>query len=226
MNEVSLLLALLAGLLSFLSPCVLPIVPAYIGRLTTLAEDESPTLHAILFTAGFTSLFAALGLGAAYAGGALGRLLPSVQLPLGLAMIAGGLHLAKVIDIPLLDRGGGRRTVTAPGRIGSALLGVAFAAAWTPCIGIVLGSILGLAATGSDPLGAALLLICYGLGLGLPFVLLALLAERALPLVVGTRRLAALGGRLGGWLVVAIGVLVASGSLPALSRLLPGPGGL
>ena len=102
----------------------------------------------------------------------------------------------------------------------------AFAAAWTPCIGIVLGSILGLAATGSDPLGAALLLICYGLGLGLPFVLLALLAERALPLVVGTRRLAALGGRLGGWLVVAIGVLVASGSLPALSRLLPGPGGL
>ena len=164
--------------------------------------------------------------GAAYAGGALGRLLPSVQLPLGLAMIAGGLHLAKVIDIPLLDRGGGRRTVTAPGRIGSALLGVAFAAAWTPCIGIVLGSILGLAATGSDPLGAALLLICYGLGLGLPFVLLALLAERALPLVVGTRRLAALGGRLGGWLVVAIGVLVASGSLPALSRLLPGPGGL
>ena len=161
MSEVSLLVALLAGLLSFLSPCVLPIVPAYIGRLAALAGDEPPTLHAILFTAGFTTLFAALGIGAAYAGGALGQLLPSVQLPLGLAMIAGGLHLAGVIHIPLLDRGGGRRNVTAPGRVGSALLGIAFAAAWTPCIGIVLGSILALAATGSNPLGATVLLISY-----------------------------------------------------------------
>jgi cytochrome c-type biogenesis protein len=225
-SEVSLLVALLAGLLSFLSPCVLPIVPAYIGRLAALADDESPTLHAILFTAGFTTLFAVLGLGAAYAGGALGRLLPSVQLPLGLAMIAGGLHLAGVIRIPLLDRGGGRRAVTAPGRVGSALLGVAFAAAWTPCIGIVLGSILALAATGSDPLGAALLLISYGLGLGLPVIALALLAGRAAPLLARARRFTALGGRLGGALVVIIGALVASGSLPALSRLLPGLGGL
>ena len=108
----------------------------------------------------------------------------------------------------------------------SALLGVAFAAAWTPCIGIVLGSILALAATGSDPLGAALLLISYGLGLGLPFIALALLAGRAAPLLARARRFTALGGRLGGALVVIIGALVASGSLPALSRLLPGLGGL
>ena len=86
MTEVSLFVALLAGLLSFLSPCVLPIVPAYVGRIAALAGDEPPTLHAILFTAGFTALFALLGLGAAYAGGALGRLLPFVQVPLGLAM--------------------------------------------------------------------------------------------------------------------------------------------
>ena len=226
MTEVSLFVALLAGLLSFLSPCVLPIVPAYVGRIAALAGDEPPTLHAILFTAGFTALFALLGLGAAYAGGALGRLLPFVQVPLGLAMIVGGLHLAGVIRIRLLDRGGGRRTVTVPGRIGSALLGVAFAAAWTPCIGIVLGSILALAATGSDPLGATLLLLCYGIGLGIPFVALAFLAERAAPIFVRARRFNAMGGRIGGLLVVVIGGLVASGSLPALSRLLPGLGGL
>lgn len=226
MSEISLLVALLAGLLSFLSPCVLPLVPAYIGRLAALAHGESPALHALLFAGGFTALFSILGLGAAYAGGAIGGLLPLIQLPLGIAMIAAGAHLAGVLRIPLLDRGGGRRTITAPGRLGSALLGVAFAAAWTPCIGIVLGSILALAATGSDPLGSTLLLVAYGVGLGIPFVVIALLAERAAPLLARMRGLAPIGARAGGALVALIGVLVASGSLPLLSRLLPGLGGI
>lgn len=226
MSDVSLLLAFAAGLLSFLSPCVLPLVPAYIGRLAALAARESAPLHALLFVLGFTTLFAALGLGAAYAGGSIGRLLPIAQLPLGIAMVAGGLHLAGVIRIPLLDRGGGRKTVTARGRIGSLLLGVAFAAAWTPCIGIVLGSILALAATGSDPAGATLLLAAYGVGLGIPFIVLALLAERAMPLLARIRGAATMSARLGGALVVFIGVLIASGSLSTLSRLLPGLGGL
>lgn len=226
MSEISLLVALIAGLFSFLSPCVLPLVPAYIGRLATLARGESPVLHSLLFAGGFTALFSLLGLGAAYAGGAIGGLLPIIQLPLGIAMIAAGGHLAGLLRIPLLDRGGGRRTVTAPGRVGSLLLGIAFAAAWTPCIGIVLGSILALAATGSDPLGSSLLLVAYGLGLGAPFVAIALLAERAAPLLRRVRRLAPIGARIGGALVALIGLLIASGSLPMLSRLLPGLGGI
>lgn len=226
MSEVSLLVALVAGVLSFLSPCVLPLVPAYIGRLAALARNESPALHALLFAGGFTALFSVLGLGAAYAGGAIGSLLPVVQLPLGVAMIVAGGHLAGVLRIPLLDRGGGRRTIAVPGRLGSALLGVAFAAAWTPCIGIVLGSILALAATGSDPIGSTLLLLAYGIGLGIPFVTIALLAERAAPLLVRTRGIAPISARIGGALVALIGALVASGSLPMLSRLLPGLGGI
>ena len=109
MSEVSLLTAVLAGALSFLSPCVLPLVPAYLGRISALNGGEPPVLHAALFVGGFASLFTILGLGAAYAGGALAGLLPAVQLPLGVAVIVGGLHLAGLVRIPLLDRGAAPR---------------------------------------------------------------------------------------------------------------------
>lgn len=87
MSEVSLLTAVAAGLLSFLSPCVLPLVPAYLGRLASLANGESATLHALLFVSGFTALFTLLGVGAAYAGGALGSVLPILQLPLARCLL-------------------------------------------------------------------------------------------------------------------------------------------
>ena len=230
MSEISLLTALLAGALSFLSPCVLPLVPAYLGRLSALKSSESPVLHAMLFVVGFTLLFTLLGLGAAYAGGALAGLLPAIQLPLGIAVIAGGLHLAGLIRIPLLDRSAAPRVVTVAGRFGSLLFGLAFAAAWTPCIGIVLGSILALAATSNDPLGAAALLISYSAGLGVPFVAIALAAERGegyAPRILSTlRRGTRAAGRIGGALVALIGVAISAGLLPLFARYLPGLPGL
>ncbi len=230
MSEISLLTALLAGILSFLSPCVLPLVPAYLGRMSALAKGESATLHTLLFVAGFTLLFTVLGLGAAYAGGALAGLLPVVQLPLGIAVILAGLHLAGLIRIPILDRSQAPRIFSAAGRTGSLLLGVAFAAAWTPCIGIVLGSILALAATGSNSLGAAALLITYSVGLGLPFLLLGAVAEHRkdqLPaLLARLRAKTRSAGRLGGLLVAAIGVAIALGLLPTLARYFPGIQGI
>ncbi len=230
MPEISLLTAILAGALSFLSPCVLPLVPAYLGRISALKGEESPVLHAVLFVGGFTSLFTLLGLGAAYAGGALAGFLPAVQLPLGVAVIAGGLHLAGFVRIPLLDRGAAPRVVRAAGRSGSFLLGLAFAAAWTPCIGIVLGSILALAATSSDPVGATALLLSYSAGLGLPFVLIAVVAARGdggTPRILSSlRRGTRTAGRLGGVLVALIGVAIAAGLLPLLARYLPGLPGL
>jgi len=229
-SEISLLTALLAGALSFLSPCVLPLVPAYLGRLAALRSGESPLLHAMLFVSGFTLLFTILGLGAAYAGGALAGLLPAIQLPIGIAVIIGGLHLAGFIRAPLLDRSVAPRAVTVAGRSGSFLLGLAFAAAWTPCIGIVLGSILALAATSSDPLGAAALLLIYSAGLGIPFAGIALVAERSesrAPRILTTlRRGTRVAGRIGGVLVALIGVAIAAGLLPFLARVLPGLPGL
>jgi len=230
MSEVSLLTAAAAGLLSFLSPCVLPLVPAYLGRLASLAKGESATLHALLFVSGFGALFTLLGIGAAYAGGALGALLPIMQLPLGIVVFFGGLHLAGIVQIPLLDRSQAPRQFSAAGRSGSLLLGAAFAAAWTPCIGIVLGSILALAATGSDPFGSVALLLSYSAGLGLPFIALGIAAERSadrLPVLLSRlRKGTRLAGRVGGLLVAAIGLAIAAGLLPTLARYLPGLQGI
>ncbi|MFM8428660.1 MAG: cytochrome c biogenesis CcdA family protein [Candidatus Limnocylindrus sp.] len=230
MSEISLLTAILAGALSFLSPCVLPLVPAYLGRMSALRGEESPLLHATLFVGGFTSLFTLLGLGAAYAGGALAGLLPAIQLPLGVAVIVGGLHLAGFVRIPMLDRGVAPRAVRAAGRSGSLLLGLAFAAAWTPCIGVVLGSILALAATSTDPLGATALLLSYSAGLGLPFIVIAGIAARGdnrTPQILSSlRRGTGTAGRLGGVLVALIGVAIAAGLLPQFARYLPGLPGL
>ena len=145
-------------------------------------------------------------------------------------MTIGGLHLAGLVRIPQLDRMRAPTPILRGGYLGSLLLGAAFAVAWTPCIGVILGAILGIAAAGSNPGGAALLLALYSLGLALPFLALAAVADRS-PLALqnllgrlrgGTR----IAGVIGGLLVAAIGVLIATGGLTVLSRLLPGIPGL
>lgn len=230
MESVNALTALVAGALSFLSPCVLPIVPAYLGRLAALSAGASRMRHALFFTCGFSLIFIALGISAGYVGGAAGKLLPVVQIPVGVAVTIGGLHLAGLVRIPQLDRMRAPTPILRGGYLGSLLLGAAFAIAWTPCIGVILGAILGIAAAGSNPGGAALLLALYSLGLALPFLALAALADRS-PLALqkllgrlrgGTR----IAGVIGGLLVAAIGVLIATGGLTVLSRLLPGIPGL
>lgn len=230
MESVNALTALLAGVLSFLSPCVLPIVPAYLGRLATLQSGTTHVRHAALFTAGFSLIFIALGVSAGYVGGAAGRLLPILQVPVGIAVTVGGLHLAGLLRVPPLDRMRAPTLTQRRGYLGSLLLGAAFAIAWTPCIGVVLGAILGIAAAGSNPAGAALLLALYSAGLALPFIALALLADRSptalrrtLNRLRGGTRVA---GVVGGLLVAAIGILIATGGLTVLSRIMPGLPGL
>lgn len=230
MESVNALTALAAGVLSFLSPCVLPIVPAYLGRLATLSASASRVRHALLFTAGFSVVFIVLGVSAGYVGGAAGRLLPILQIPVGVAVTAGGLHLAGLLRIPQLDRMRAPTPILRGGFVGSLLLGAAFAIAWTPCIGVVLGAILGIAAAGSNPAGAALLLALYSVGLALPFLVLALVADRspvALQRILGRLRGGTrIAGIVGGLLVAAIGILIATGGLSLLSRVLPGIPGL
>jgi cytochrome c-type biogenesis protein len=230
MESVNALTALLAGTLSFLSPCVLPIVPAYLGRLAALSAGTSRMRHALLFTAGFSAIFIALGISAAYVGGAAGRLLPILQIPVGAAVTVGGLHLAGLLRIPPLDRMRAPTPILRGGYLGSLLLGAAFAIAWTPCIGVVLGAILGIAATGSNPAGAAFLLALYSLGLALPFLALGAVADRSpaalqqiLSRLRGGTRIASI---VGGLLVAVIGVLIATGGLTLLSRIMPGLPGL
>ena len=230
MESVNAFTALVAGALSFLSPCVLPIVPAYLGRLAARSAGTSRMRHALLFTSGFGVVFIALGISAGYVGGAAGRLLPILQIPVGVAVTVGGLHLAGILRIPQLDRMRAPTPILRGGYIGSLLLGSAFAIAWTPCIGVVLGAILGIAAAGSNPAGAALLLALYSLGLALPFLALAAVADRSpatLQLIMGRLRDGTrIAGVVGGLLVAAIGLLIATGGLTLLSRIMPGLPGL
>jgi len=195
MTVPSLALALLAGLASFLSPCVLPMVPAYIGylggRAVTAPEESRPNrlttfLHALAFVLGFSAVFVSLGAAA----GGLGRLLRAdwVRWLGGLVMVFFGLALMGAVKLPVLytERRLHLRAGLNWGYLSSALVGVSFAAGWTPCVGPVLGAILALGASQETAGQAALLLTAYSLGLGVPFLLVGLAVDR---MGAGLRRL-------------------------------------
>lgn len=179
--------ALVAGLLSFLSPCVLPLVPPYLCFLggTTFdqlsGEDETPrhvyvtvVLSSIAFVLGFTTVFVALGATASVLGQVLMANFALLSKIAGVVIIIAGLHFLGVLHIPILHREARYHAETRPaGLIGAYVIGLAFAFGWTPCIGPVLGAILAVAA-GEDSVRQGVgLLFVYSLGLGIPFVLAA-----------------------------------------------------
>jgi cytochrome c-type biogenesis protein len=229
---LSLGLAFVAGLLSFLSPCVLPLVPSYVTFVTGMTLDEltargrhaarrHATLHALLFVLGFTLVFVALGATATALGAALRRALPLLQ-QLGGVVIAGfGLSLLGVLRVPSLMRERRVHLASKPAGIaGSLLVGVAFGAGWTPCIGPVLASILLYAGMEATMTRGMLLLVAYSLGLGIPFLVAAVGFNWYL---AGARRVMRwlrpleLGA---GALLVVMGVLLFTGRFTALSSFL------
>lgn len=192
-GEVTVPLALLAGVLSFVSPCVLPLIPVYLGYLTgsTIATDEKGQkafagrlvafAHALSFVAGFTLVFVALGMLIGALGGLLDTLIGMFVRLGGMLLILFGLHTTGVLRFPFLFQQ--KRFEVgleqSPGYLRSLLVGMAFAAGWTPCIGPLLGAVLTLAAQGQEPLRAAFLLLVYSVGMGVPFLLMALLLTQA-----------------------------------------------
>jgi cytochrome c-type biogenesis protein len=248
-GDYTLLVAVAAGLISFLSPCVLPLVPAYLGQLTAVAvaagQDGlgrpsrwTALRHAIAFVAGFGTVFTLLGVTAAFAGGALADYIPTLRVVGGVILVVMGLSLAGLLRIPFLERtwrpldagaSAGVTTMTggmslAPaeagfgGRVGSRLvggraglgtsfaLGSIFAIGWTPCIGVILGGILTMAAVAETKLQGALLLVGYTLGLGIPFLVIAVFYDRAPTLMRPLVRHGRVVSLIGGLLVVAIGL--------------------
>ncbi len=161
-----------AGLLSFATPCVLPLVPAYLSAIGARSTDPRRALIASLpFVLGFSLVFIALGAGAGFAGGALTEhRLQLVKLS-GIVIVAMGLVMLGLIRLPALDRTFAPGLGPARASGSSVLLGGAFGLAWTPCIGPVLGSILTLAATGATAARGAALLAAYAAGLAVPFML-------------------------------------------------------
>jgi cytochrome c-type biogenesis protein len=257
-SDLTFLVAVGAGLISFLSPCVLPLVPAYLGQLTAVAvAGSAPGLrpprwlairHSIAYVLGFGAVFTLLGVTATYVAGPLFDYLPLLRQVGGVILVVLGLSLAGIVRIPLLERtwrpleagaaaevasrtgtmalataglgasggsgaGGsssgeilGRRLVGAGGLASSFGLGAIFAIGWTPCIGVILGSILTLAASSSSKLQGGLLLAGYTVGLGIPFLAVGALYDRAPGLLRPLVRHGRLVSLVGGLLVAAIGV--------------------
>lgn len=186
-SQLSIGVAFLAGLASFLSPCVLPLVPIYLAQLVGQSIHQSSEvkmqpslrvvtfLHAALFVFGFTLAFVALGAAASSLGSFLQAHLVLVRQIGGVILIVIGLHLTGILKLPFLY---GQKRITfrpeRPSYPASFLIGVTFAIAWSPCIGPILGSILALAAGTATLRQGVLLLLAYSLGLGVPFLLLGL----------------------------------------------------
>ena len=205
-------LAFAAGLLSFLSPCVLPLVPSYLG---VLGGGKSPLGRALGFVAGFGLVFIMLGATASY----LGAVLEPHKILIGkvgaLLIVAFGLFMLGVLRLPALMRDS--RNLMEAERYGAVALGAAFAFGWSPCVGPILGSILALAASNASlPQGVALL-GAYTLGLAAPFLLAALLWRRLN--VRGISRYSPIFEKVGGAVLIVVGVLILTGEFTRLAGL-------
>jgi cytochrome c-type biogenesis protein len=217
----------LAGIVSFLSPCVLPLVPPYLGYLGGTTIDRMThaekiddhlwrrvVLASVFFVLGFTTVFVALGAGASALGQWVQTHKGELSIVAGLVIIVFGLHFLGVLRIPILYRQARfRADVQGATLAGAFVMGLAFAFGWTPCIGPVLATVLTLAASEGSVGAGVRLLTVYSLGLGLPFILAAVAIG---PFIAFLRRFRKHMGRVEmvmGLLLVATGILMLTGSL-------------
>ncbi|HEV2236446.1 MAG TPA: cytochrome c biogenesis protein CcdA [Ktedonobacterales bacterium] len=225
MTGITLLTTFAAGLASFLSPCILPLVPVYLAQLVgpgvALARADAaaaplsaaPRLRALAhmgaFVAGFSVVFIALGATASRLGGLLAAHQTLLRQVGAVALVGFGLHVAGVVRLPWLEREGRLRWRSGrPGYASSLVIGVIFGLGWTPCVGPLLTSALILAAQAATLGAGVALLAAYALGLGIPFLLVGVAFDRVLPRL---RRLAPytpLIERVAGMLLVALGVAI------------------
>ncbi|MDT7541713.1 MAG: cytochrome c-type biosis protein [Acidobacteriota bacterium] len=236
--NITVLIAFLAGLASFLSPCVLPLVPGYISLMSGVSAEHlkgeagsraaarrAVILNSLAFNAGLSMIFISLGAAAGLVGAAIISN-PWVRIIGGVVIIAFGLQLIGVIKIGALYRDTRKFSEERPrGLFGSFALGLAFAAGWTPCIGPILGGIIGLAATSGGWKSGLLLSSFYAAGLALPFLLTGLLLNQFLGFYTWFRRHLHKVEVVSGVLLIAIGLLIATNNVTRMasvaSRFLP-----
>jgi len=225
MNSISVPLVFLAGLLSFLSPCVLPLVPIYLSYLSGSSMSGNPTSnrwhvlsHALLFVGGFTVIFIILfGLPTTILGSAFQQYKDWITRIGGGILVLFGLHTMGVITIPILnmtrrvDLGSGVNQ----GYARSALLGVTFAAGWTPCIGPLLGTVMTLAF--AEPSRAMVFIFTYAMGLAIPFLVTAMLLAQAAGWLKRLNQHMRAVEIVSGLLMVGVGVLLVTGTFSVLN---------
>ena len=232
MEQVSWLAAFAAGLLSFLSPCVLPLIPAYLSFISEVSLSEIRKreggrgalwrvfLNALVFVFGFSVVFICLGASATFLGKFLTTQLGTLKKVAGVLVVLLGLHALGVFRIRFLDR---ERRVhprrKAFGLVGSFFVGVAFAVGWTPCIGPILATVLFYAGTRENVARGVALLAAYSAGLGIPFLLAALGMEKFLSVSTLVKRHFRAVEILSGALLVGVGFLILTDELTRLTQL-------
>jgi len=229
MHDVSIPAALIAGLVSFLSPCVLPLVPPYLIYLTGatiehVANEEAAAsskravmMSALLFVLGFSTVFVALGASASLIGGLIRAWSAQLSILAGIVIIVMGLHFLGLTRIGLLMREG-RLPIPKPvGLWGAYVMGLAFAFGWTPCIGPILAAILSIAAAEATVTKGAALLAVYSAGLGIPFLIAAFMVEQFSALFSRMKAHLAPVERAMGVLLVVTGVAFLTGAVSNVS---------
>jgi len=230
--ELSILVAMAAGLLSFLSPCVLPLFPSYLSFIAGVSFDEirgsvanrrtrrAILLNSLFFILGFSLVFIALGAGATLVGRILFQQQGVIRRIGGVLVILMGLYVGGWLRIPFLMREWRVELKDRPaGYLGALLVGITFAAGWTPCIGPILGSILTLASMSQTASTGILMLAAYSLGLAIPFFVSSLAIHRFVVVFDRFKRFLPLVARGSGLILVALGVLLISDYFTVLSRL-------
>ena len=224
MPSVSLALAFVAGVLSFLSPCILPLIPAYLSYLTgqAIAEGLSPKaksfllLQAVGFVVGFSIVFITMGAAASTLGQLFAEYQHIFRRLAGVFIIIMGIHLTGILKIAWLYREKRFLPLVQKSKAGSILLGMAFAAGWTPCIGPILSSILFYAGSLDTIWQGVLLLTSYSLGMAVPFLLAALLIQRFTLLLERFKKHLTVISVISGILLIITGLLIYTDQLSVL----------
>ncbi|MGV8905422.1 MAG: cytochrome c biogenesis CcdA family protein [Acetobacterium sp.] len=209
------LISFLEGIITFISPCLLPMLPVYISYFagqTSNGKKHSAIINAIGFVLGFTFVFILLG---AFAGG-IGSFLRAYSTPVnivtGIIVILFGLNFMALIQIPLLNKNRQLNIKTVQlGFLSSLLFGVVFSIGWTPCVGAFLGSALMLAASSGESIKGILMLLCFSLGLGIPFIASAILIERLKSTFDFIKKHYRIINLISGSFLVIIGIMMATG---------------
>ena len=234
MDQISIGIAFIAGIISFLSPCVLPLVPGYISFLSGLSLEElkqgsdrkkilkKAGLTSIFFVIGFSIVFISLGASASFIGKFLvihAKILAKIA---GVAIIILGLHLLGLIKINVLNINKGMRFgKLSPGLLSAFIIGLAFAFGWTPCIGPILAGILTLAATQGTIARGMMLLGAYSLGLGIPFIITGFSVGVFASFFERYKRFIRFGEIFAGILLIGVGLLIFFGNLSVLLKFIP-----
>jgi cytochrome c-type biogenesis protein len=230
-TDISYVVAFGAGFLSFVSPCVLPLVPAYLANLAGLTAIDNTTrksylpvlFHSLCFVLGFSIIFVGLGASVGLLGTAITTHSTLLRQISGVVIILFGIFLIAAYRFPWLnyEKRLNPSVSSNPGYLRSILIGAAFALGWTPCIGPILGAILAMAWSSQTVGQGALLLGIYSLGLGIPFVLIGLAWGAIAPLWKGINRHLGTISIISGILLILVGILILTGNMEWLTQLVP-----